>query len=107
MLYIGKVGLMYPSDYGYASGNDCATNTSPYNYDAGCGSKDWLNASWKEWTMTPYSNTDVYHAHNVIYGRVSYSSTLDPSASRPTFYLKSDISITGGTGTSTDPYTVE
>ena len=37
----GYVGLMYPSDFGYAAGNSCVTGTDPYNYDGGCKNKDW------------------------------------------------------------------
>ena len=38
----GNIGLMYPSDFGYAAGNTCVTGTTLYNYDGGCYKKDWL-----------------------------------------------------------------
>ena len=106
----GKVGLMYPSDYGYAAGNDCVTNTAPYNYDGGCKNKDWLYRSgYEDWTMTPYAS-DASSVYSVwrgggARGRGYYSYSV--YGSRPTFYLKSDISVTDGTGTSSDPYTVK
>ena len=102
----GKVGLMYPSDYGYAAGNDCVTNTDPYNYYSVCRDKDWLYvANSYEWTMTPNAS-GTNRVWYVSYGRASNDATNYPDGSRPTFYLKSDISITGGTGTEQNPYLV-
>ena len=50
----GQVGLMYPSDYGYASGNNCATNISLDNYNISCKAINWLynSCSW-QWVMSP------------------------------------------------------
>ncbi len=103
----GKVGLMYPSDYGYAAGNDCVTNTAPYDYNGGCRDKDWLYRSNSyEWTLTPYASV-TFGVWLVYNGHAGYDRSSGPIGSRPTFYLKSNISVTGGTGTSSDPYTVE
>ena len=105
----GKVGLMYPSDYGYAAGNDCVTNTAPYKYDGGCMNKNWLYvANSNEWTMTPKaSDSDTSTLWFVSYGSTSGGYSFYYVGSRPTFYLKSDISVTDGTGTSSDPYIVK
>ena len=104
----GKVGLMYPSDYGYAAGNDCVTNTAPYDYDEGCFPKDWLYvADNYEWTITPNAS-DAGGVWFVRDGRtLDYDSYYPDGGSRPTFYLKSDITVTDGTGTSSDPYIVK
>ena len=103
----GKVGLMYPSDYGYAAGNDCVTNTAPYDYDNGCRNKDWLyRINRYEWTMTPNASGTKY-VWSVLYGYARNADTCNPYGARPTFYLKSDISVTDGTGTSSDPYIVK
>ena len=103
----GNVGLMYPSDYGYAAGNNCVTNTTPYDYDDGCMNKNWLYRSNSyEWTLTPYA-PDADRAWLVSNGHANYGGTGTPFGSRPTFYLKSDISVTDGTGTSSDPYIVK
>ena len=102
----GKVGLMYSSDYGYAAGYTCATNTSPYNYDSGCRTKDWLYRKGNiDWTMTPYS-ADARSVWYVYNGYVGNRNSYYLYASRPVFYLKSSVSISSGTGTSTDPYIV-
>ena len=108
----GYVGLMYPSDYGYAAGNTCVTGTAPYNYDEVCKNKDWLwmttssdYTGGAEWLMSP-SSGNSYYAFNVyssgrVYGNDSVYGAL---SARPTFFLNSSVSITSGTGTSTDPY---
>ena len=104
----GMVGLMYPSDYGYAAGNSCVTGTDLYNYDGGCKNKDWLYYSnGHQWLMSPNSGNsagafDVYssgYVRNADFVNYAYSA-------RPVFYLTSTTSITDGTGTSTDPYIV-
>ena len=97
----GKVGLMYPSDYGYAAGNDCATNTAPsFYYFNGCINKEWLYISnGYGWTMIPYTSNSE-SVWDLNYGSSSYARYV----SRPTFYLKSTTVITSGTGTLSDPY---
>ena len=103
----GKVGLLYPSDYGYAAGNNCITNTSPSSYYEGCKYKDWLYvADSYERTMTSNASY-VYGVWCVDDGDASSAYSYYPRGSRPTFYLKSDISVTDGTGTSSDPYIVK
>ena len=108
----GMVGLMYPSDYGYAAGNTCVTGTDPYNYDGGCKNKDWLWMTTSsdyyngyEWLMSPYSgnsvNAFVVYSSGYVnnYGGVNYANVV-----RPVFYLSSSASISEGEGTSAAPY---
>ena len=101
----GMVGLMYPSDFGYAAGNTCVTGTDPYNYDGGCYQKDWLNdTSNNQWLMSPHSGNS-YGAFDVgSSGYVDRYDVVNARSARPVFYLTSSTSITDGTGTSTDPY---
>mgnify|MGYP004645192091 FL=1 len=112
----GMVGLMYPSDYGYAAGNTCVTETDPYNYYEGCKNKDWLwmttSSNYSnngEWLMSPSSGVSdsVFRVDSTgfvlnIYDGGSY----DVFSARPVFYLSSSASISDGEGTSTDPYIV-
>ena len=101
----GKVGLMYPSDYGYAAGNDCAINIAYYEYFDCSYNKNWLyNGNGNKWTMTPYSQSGVAG----VYG--GFGDAPSPDVLRnvhPVFYLKSDITLIGGTGTMDDPYLVQ
>ncbi len=104
----GMVGLMYPSDYGYAAGNTCVTGKILYNYTGGCMNKDWLNSSSHiQWLMSPYSGYSDKVFHVYPSGNVNLEEVYRGLWVRPTFYLKSDISVTGGTGTSSDPYILQ
>ena len=104
----GMVGLMYPSDYGYAAGNICATGTKLFNYFGECSNKDWLyKTGVNQWLMSPRSGD----SYGVLYvdgdGRVyGYVSNFALSV-YPVFYLTPSASITSGTGTLTDPYILE
>ncbi len=124
-----KVGLMYPSDYGYATVGGSTTNklgcrnkslvdwiSSLYN---DCKNNDWLFTSQSsfvnevEWLLSPYSSDSSYASYlsSVGYVGLIYSEIIsgyvdaDLFSVRPTFYLDSSIlKIVGGTGTSTNPY---
>ncbi len=104
----GMVGLMYPSDYGYAAGNTCVTGTKLYDYEGGCMNKDWLYISnTTQWLMSPlslYSNTVfvVGSSGFVVCGYNRYSSFV--LSARPVFFLNSSASISDGEGSSTNPY---
>ena len=108
----GMVGLMYPSDYGYAAGNSCVTGTDPYSYNGGCKNKDWLwmttdsdYTNGYEWLMSPLSGHSGRVFHVVSTGFVgNYGDSNLTYATRPVFYLNSSASISEGEGTSTDPY---
>ena len=101
----GKVGLMYPSDYGYASGNSCATGTNLGSYNNICKYRGWLyNSSGIQWLMSPGSNNSNYVMRIGAAGHVNIYSSNSIGLVSPVFYLTSDVSITGGTGTSSDPY---
>ena len=113
--WTGKLALMYVSDYGYASGN-CenkmlySTNSAADDLRA-CNDTNWLHDStindwlltqgWTFWNSgsTAYSLFDT--GYIVCFGGLT--STLNV---RPTLYLLSSIRITGGDGTSSDPYTL-
>ena len=111
----GKVGLMYPSDYGYATSGgttndreEClAESLNSWTTYTDCRNNSWLYISgiW-QWTLTAVSNSSSY-----IY-RVNNDGILNPFDAnrgfdaRPTVYLKSNIIISNGTGTASDPYTL-
>ena len=101
----GMVGLMYPSDYGYAAGNSCVNGTKLVDYNGGCKNNDWLYISnTYQWLMSPspsYSNV-VWGVYSVGQVTSYYSSTA--TAVRPVFFLNSSASISEGEGSSTNPY---
>ena len=99
-----KIGLMYVSDYMYASGYFNSTSTeagSSYNY----GKQNWLYKGY-EWTITPYStnSSDAFYVNNT--GSVKTVRTPFSYGVRPAFYLTSNVYISGGNGTFDDPYTL-
>ena len=99
-----KIGLMYVSDYLYASGYFSSSNTTiaSSNY---YGNQNWLYKGY-EWTITPRSDTSS-SAFAVNYtGYVSYNSAYLGYGARPTFYLTSSVFITGGNGSFDNPYTI-
>ena len=98
-----KMGLMYLSDYLYASGYYSSTDTTiqgKHYY----GNKNWLYKG-REWTQTPNTSNASYVWY-VTYGCVGYSSSKEPPGWRPTFYLKSSVYVTGGNGSFDNPYTI-
>ena len=114
----GKVGLMYPSDYGYATSGGSATDrsiclaTALYNWYSSdysdCKNNDWLyDSSAYQWTLTPHSSysDSVFHVRN--HGGLGYASPSYGFGVRPSIYLKSNIAISGGEGTSGTPYTIK
>jgi len=98
-----EIGLMYASDYLYASGYYGSTNTqtaSAYYY----GNKNWMYKGY-EWTITP--DGDSASIAFSIYSGDLYSGYADnPYGVRPSFYLKSSVYITGGDGSFSNPFTV-
>ncbi len=113
--WLGKIGLMYPSDYGYATSGGSSKNRAScmvmelYHWDdssySDCKNNDWLYISDTQWTMSPRADTS-YHVFRVnTSGNVGdYRTSFNPFAARPVVHLKSTIKITGGTGSSTDPF---
>ena len=101
-----KIGLMYPSDYGYAAYPDAWT-TNLYLYNSSTiKENNWLYMRLYEWTMTPSSS-----AFSIVFF-LSYSGFLHSSHAysgysvRPVFYLKSNISYAGGNGTKASPFRI-
>ena len=116
--WTGKIGLMYPSDYGYATAGGSTTNratclsTVLYNWDgsgvADCKNNDYLfKSSYVQWTLAPRSG-DAYYVFGVYSrGNVNYGNAGNTRGVRPALYLKSSISVGSGNGTSTSPYKLE
>ena len=99
-----KMGLMYLSDYLYASGyySNADTSTQDRYY---FGNKNWLYKG-SEWTQTPYAS-DASYAWYVKDGDTHYNLTFRTFVWRPSLYLKSDVKISGGYGTYNNPYILE
>ena len=120
--WTGKIGLMYPSDYGYATSGGTAKDR------AACLAKEisnWISSDFsdckdnnflydsnteqlaEQLTMMPYSvNADMVLT---VYpdGSARPDYTLIAGAVRPTLFLKSSIQVDKGTGAKSDPYVLK
>ena len=106
--FIGKLGLMYASDYGYAASDECTQNL--YNYDsATCKNNNWLFKGNTVWLLPQFARDSNISSYAGSDGRVSHTGSSVNSyqfAVRPVLYLISSAQITGGNGTSSSPYTL-
>ena len=106
----GYVGLMYPSDYGYAVGGEardiCLSATVLTNYgDNSCNINDWLFAGW-QWTISPGVNYDSSSYASASTFSVEMRGASEHVAVRPVVYLISSVEFTSGTGSPDDPYII-
>ena len=103
----GTIGLLYMSDYGYISGEKCSTKIYLSEYNKTCKSNNWLYNNESLFSINSYNGNNFGLAGSDNHGNLSYNIwTYSPSQILPTFYLKSEVVITGGTGEETNPYTV-
>ncbi|MBR1413179.1 MAG: hypothetical protein IJ574_00715 [Bacilli bacterium] len=114
--WTGYIGLMYPSDYGYASNglvldNACKTivlNTWNNNANSNCKNSDWLYLGHNYWGITPGASSKSYAVSLRSSGHVfGYHQTKQAFIIKPVVYLKSTVKIVAGPnsdGSVTKPY---
>ena len=114
--WTGKVGLMYPSDYGYATSGGSTTdratclNTVLYKWDGSsvsdCKNNDWLFNDSTQWTLSPYADSSL--ANRVFYvsisGRVTSYFEYYGYVVRPVVYLSSNVGVQSGNGSRGNPF---
>ena len=117
------IGLIYPSDYGYATnGGSIGRETcfakelyswnktvEKINYQSECGGTDWLKPSNGDlWTLSPdssYSGSAFYVGSS---GYVNYTYSVSSAYGVwPTAYLTTSIKIISGEGTMDSPYELQ
>ena len=103
--HTSKIGLMYPSDYGYATTQDYWT-TNLYKYDSAAKNTDWLFLGSTEWLLSPYSSTSDNAWRVNSSGSVYYYYVTDTFAVRPSFYLLFSVNFAEGDGSAITPYRV-
>ena len=105
--WIGKIGLMYPSDYGYATDFTKCSQTLWYYFRSTCKSNDWLYNSAYQWLLTPNSSGARTMWYVSSAGDVSYDGSLTNTFGvRPVLNLDSVLVIESGSGTESDPYRI-
>ena len=106
----GKIALIYPSDYGYASTNEACRDSmnSKTNNVFNCKNENWLFNSKHQWTLSPNSGSTSTVFYVRSGGYVNYDYAFSTYGVRPVLFLKSDVVIAGGTGESIEnAYTLE
>ena len=107
--WTGKLGLMYLSDYGYASSN-CENKklydeNSSSNDIRACNTTNWLFNNDYQWLLPQNASVSNYAFYVNWVGGVNDVIVSDNQLGvRPVLYLKSNVLITGGDGTSSNPY---
>ena len=105
--WTGKVGLAYPSDYGYAADfRSCTQDLDNYNNSA-CTSKNWMKAIIAPnygALINPYSDVSYSIWRINQNGGVGYNTASTVYGITPVIYLDPKLVIKSGTGTSSSPY---
>ena len=112
--WTGQIALMYPSDYGYATSGGTNVNRNEclqkklytWNEFEDCFNNNYLyKSSYSQWLLMS-GNKYPEHVFNVRpEGNVATYGAVDVNGFvRPTLFLKSNILITSGDGSSNTPY---
>ena len=118
--WTGYVALPYITDYAYASSeSDCETNMNAGDIDFDnqifnmtCKKNNWMHHGTTmeiedaTWFMSPFANPDFANCVWRVFGvgASDGSNAANPLSAFPTIYLKSNILIESGKGTSSNPY---
>ena len=111
--FIGNVGLIYWSDYGYATiaSSNCPRTQDMHDYNtSGCYDQNWLyhgGTVAEQITMTPSTVENAeYSIRRAGYGTSVIITSNYYHIYSPVMALKADVVVTGS-GTESDPYVVQ
>ena len=113
--YVGSVGLMYPSDYGYAVlASDCARTINPSNYSgtSACYTNNWLyqGSSDIQWLISPKPSlvniACIVNGSGYVLNFNSTAVVTNSGSFSPVMALSADVMVTGS-GTQSDPYVMK
>ena len=95
-----KVGLLTSDEIAYAGAVWGKSNTTYYLYE------NAYSDMW--WTLSPFAKNSMGGAMFTIStsGNISYDTVHYSNALRPAVSLVADVKISGGTGTSSDPFVI-
>lgn len=106
VLWNGKIGLMYLSDYGYsapASSCDRTTSLNSYNSDE-CIGQSWLYQN-AEWTLT-HEFDNIWRIIAPSGSSLAGYSAYGGNPVRPVLYLDYSVYVIDGNGTLDNPYQI-
>ena len=110
------IGLIYPSDYGYASTDaSCRQNlrngvtyiNNTWRGTPTCKNNNWLYKGVWYWTISPSPASALYVFDVHSDGYLDNDNALYREGVRPSVFLKSDIKIVSGSGTKDDMFKLE
>ncbi len=102
-----KVGLMYASDYGFAASPSAWTANLNTYYGEAIKNVNWMYMGLYEWTISRNADSSDYAFLVNEAGRVSYGRVDDYMfVVRPVFYLSSSVNYASGSGSATDPISI-
>ena len=105
-----KIALMYASDYGYAASTSCTQALSNYSKSTNCiTTNNWLDKSQTEWILPQHSGFNNYVFYVDSSGTIIHKYNGVNNTSLEVYsvlYLSSNVTISGGSGTSSEPYTL-
>ena len=106
--WTGYIALPYITDYAYASSeNDCNTKidrSSTYK----CKNNNWMQRSIVAWYLSPGAGTSFANCvWNVTGDGDAGAFASDARAVFPAIYLKSNVLIESGNGSTSDPYVLK
>ena len=110
--WTGYIGLPYGTDWAYASSESvCETNMQTKD-DSNvyiCKNNNWMQRNTWAWYLSPVGNLSyAFNAWSVSGGGGGGSNSAASSyAVAPSIYLKSNVLIESGNGTSSNPYTLK
>ena len=110
--WTGYIGLPYGTDWAYASSESvCETNMQTKD-DSNvyiCKNNNWMQRNTWAWYLSPVGNLSyAFNAWSVSDGGGAGSNSAASSyAVAPSIYLKSNVLIESGKGTSSNPYTLK
>lgn len=108
--WTGYVALPYVSDWAYASSEDDCNIKIDISSTHKCKNSNWMHDNNNnQWVLSPQTGSSVaWFAWRIdIPGGPGYGNVSDFISFRPTVYLKSNVKIVSGTGTSSNPYKLE
>ena len=110
-LWTGHVALPYITDWAYASSESiCETNVQAQDSsnDYICQNNNWMNSDTNIWMLSPrnyYGPGGATYVSNIGgNGYIDKASAAELYDIFPTIYLKSNVLIESGNGTSDSPY---
>ena len=107
-IWHGNIALPTASEYLRTNSNtNCKTISSNNNNYSTCKNTTWMfNNKW-QLTLSPYSGTSMHIIIMSYNGAFDYNGVINSNYEvHPTLYLSSEVTLTGS-GTQSDPYTIE